>query len=76
MRVAYTRRRRQVVRAAPKVLFIIHYLRMRSFKNDRENWSGQTRTSRTACYGHGNIAVALLISSAQVHEFDLRNIKI
>ena len=25
---------------------------MRSFKNDRENWSGQNRTSRTACYGH------------------------
>ena len=34
------------------VLFTIHHLRMRSFKNDRENWSGQNRTSRTACYGH------------------------
>ena len=42
----------QVVRAAPNVLFIIHYLRMRSSKNYRENWSGQKRTSRTACYGH------------------------
>ena len=41
-------RRRQVVRAAPNVLF---YMRMRSSKNDRENWSGQNRTSRTACYG-------------------------
>ena len=29
-----------------------NYLRMRSSKNDRENWSGQNRTSRTACYGH------------------------
>ena len=45
-------RRRQVVRGAPNMLFIIHYLRMRSFKNGRENWSGQNRTSRTACYGH------------------------
>ena len=25
---------------------------MRSSKNDSENWSGQNRTSRTACYGH------------------------
>ena len=45
-------RRRQVVRAAPSVLFVIDYLRMRSSKNDSENWSGQNRTSRTACYGH------------------------
>ena len=22
------------------------------FQNDHENWSGQNRTSRTACYGH------------------------
>ena len=48
-------RRWQVVRGAPNVLFIIHYLRMRSSKNDRENWSGQNRTSQTACYGHGYI---------------------
>ena len=47
-------RQQQVVRAAPNVLFIIHCLRMRSSKNDRENWSGQNRTSRTACYGHVN----------------------
>ena len=46
------RARRQVVRAAPNVLLIIPYLRMRSSKNDHENWSGQNRTSRTACYGH------------------------
>ena len=44
--------RRQVARAIPSVLFIIHYLCMRSFKNDCENWSGQNRTSRTACYSH------------------------
>ena len=45
-------RQRQVVRVAPNVLFIIHYLHMRSSKNDRENWSSQNRTSRTTCYGH------------------------
>ena len=48
-----TRNILSLLRAAPNVLFIIHYLRMRSSKNDRENWSGQNRTSRTACYGHG-----------------------
>ena len=55
-------RRRWVVRAAPNVLFIIHYLRMRSSKNDSENWSGQNRTSRTAtamacCCGRGEVRV-------------------
>ena len=44
--------RRQVARVASSVLSIIHYLRMHSFKNDWENWSGQNRTSRTACYDH------------------------
>ena len=27
-------------------------LRMRIIKSDSENWFGQNRTSRTACYGH------------------------
>ena len=33
---------------------VIHYLLSAhaQFKNDRENWSGQNRTSWTACYGH------------------------
>ena len=44
----------------PNVLFIIHYLRMCSSKNDSENWSGQNRTSRTACYGHGLYTPALV----------------
>ena len=53
VRVAYTCTSTTGCKSGPKR--VIHYslsARMRSFKTDCENWSGQNRTSRTACYGH------------------------
>ena len=65
----YTRvddRLQESLEGPPNLLFIIHYLRMHSFKNDRENGSGQNRTSRTACYSQVASLEASTIGKADV----------
>ena len=51
---------RPLLRAASHTTFhpcnflcnLIDYLHMHSSRNDSENWTGQNRTSQTACYDH------------------------